>query len=318
MERREDYVGKSGSKLDISQSISKVDKRGFTRKFPPVNILDNIRGQVTIFIIIGILIAVGVIIMFIFQNDLGISTRYGANPTKFIKDCVEKDLIFSVENIISTGGVYYSGSNDNQFMTLDGLKLSVLCSTDTPKTSCVNNHPLLREEVERTLEQTFTPKINSCFDKLRKQYANADVFFENFEFKLSLKKDFVFSRLRNVMTITREEESEVYSNFDFSFDSNLYNFIDLSNVIVTAESSCVCGANIINGQSDFTNPFLTTGPNSNCDADLQKLTVNYPTYLFTRNRLITGEKIYTITSLLPPTQNFSFVVKNCFGGNYAA
>lgn len=276
------------------------------------------RGQVTIFIIAGILIVVAIIFVFIFQNELGISTRYSANPSKFIEDCVEEDLKIAVENVISTGGVYYSGSNNDYFMDVNGSKIAILCWANQSRTPCINTHPLLSEETRLTLETVFTPKVKACFNKLKKDYPNADISFGDLEFELSLEKDFVLVKLRNPLTFTSGEESESFSNFDFSFSSRIYDFLELANLIVTTESSCSCTSSgrgiTINVaiSATNTNPFLTSGPNTRCDADLAALALSYPKYLFERTTLPSGEKIYTIISNEPPAQNFSFVVRNCF------
>jgi hypothetical protein len=275
------------------------------------------RGQVTIFIIISVLIVVAVILVFIFQNELGISTRYSANPSKFITDCIEKDLASEVENVISTGGVYYSGSNSDQFKDINGSKLAILCWTNKSRTSCTNTHPLLTEETILALEKVFTPKVNACFNKLKKDYPNIEITTGNLDFELDLQKDFVFVKMRNDVTMTKGEESEFFNNFDFSFNSRIYNFLELANLIVTAESSCICtssgsGRTVnVAVSATNTNPFLTSGPNTQCDVDLVALAITYPNYLFERNVLASGEKKYTITSNEPPVQNFSFVVRNC-------
>ncbi len=275
------------------------------------------KGQVTIFIIVGVLIVVAIILVFIFQNELGISTRYSANPSKFIEDCVEEDLNIAVENIIATGGVYYLGSNNDQFMDINGSKIAILCWANKSRTSCVNTHPLLSEETRLTLEQVFIPKVRACFSKLKKDYPNVDITTGDSEFELSLEKGFVLVKMRNQITLTSGEESESFNNFDFSFSSRIYDFLELANLIVTIESSCSCGSSgsgrIVNVavSATNTNPFLTSGPNTQCDADLAALALSYPEYLFERNALTSGEKIYTIISNEPPAQNFSFVVRNC-------
>jgi len=276
------------------------------------------RGQVTIFIIVGILIIVAVILIFIFQNKLGISTRYSANPSKFIEDCVEKDLNIAVEGVIATGGVYYSGSNNDYFMDINGSKIAILCWANQSRTSCINTHPLLSEETRLALENVFTPKVKACFNKLKKEYPNVEITTGDLEFDISIVKGAILVRLRNPVTFTFGEESESFNNFDFSFSSRIYDFLELANLIVTAESSCSCtssGSGItmnVAVSTTNTNPFLTSGPNTKCDADLAALALSHPEYLFERTTLPSGEKIYTIISNEPPAQNFSFVVRNCY------
>ncbi|MEI7718641.1 MAG: hypothetical protein WCI72_02145 [archaeon] len=286
----------------------------------------NSRGQVTIFIIIGLLIVIGIILIFIFQNELGISTRLSLNPTKVIETCAKENIEPIIESIISTGGVYYNGSNNNQFLITNSSKLAVLCKASVFGTSCTNTHPLISEEIRYDIKKALTSKLNSCFTKLKNSYPNAEIAGGNLEWDISIDQDQINVKLRKQVSISSGEESNSFDNFDFTLNSKMYTFVELANVIVNTESSCNCngqsfasstnssGTILYMAANGTNNPFLVAKPNVNCDVNLAQMNKNYPNYVFTRVTVGNGEKIYTITSLAPPVQNFSFVVQNCIAG----
>jgi len=71
MEREEKNSGRFNSKGSHRDPLPKIDfnSRGSAQGSSPINILNNKRGQVTIFIIIGIIIIATIVLVFIFQNN---------------------------------------------------------------------------------------------------------------------------------------------------------------------------------------------------------------------------------------------------------
>lgn len=285
----------------------------------------NKMGQVTIFIIVGILIVAAIVSVFIFQNKLGISTRFGTNPTTFIETCARDNIEPMVESIISTGGVYYSGSNNEQFLVKNDSKFAILCTTNASETSCTNTHPLIIDEIQYEIKRELISKINSCFTQLKKKYPNVEISEGELEFSVELVRDTVLVKIRKPLTFISGEDSNSFNNFDINLNSKVYNFVELTNLIVNAESSCNCNTKTATSgnandsilymdANGTTNPFFVSKPSANCDVNLAQLNKNYPDYIFTRVITDNSEKIYTIESLVSPEQNFSFVVKNCVPG----
>ena len=289
-------------------------------------VLKNKKAQVTIFVIIGILLIVAIILYFIFSNDINISTRLNSNPASFIEKCAQEGINPLVENVIMHGGVYYSGFNDNQFKINNGTEMAILCKTNASGSSCINQHPLLPEEIKYDLEKVVRTKLNECFLKLKKNYPSSSISEGDLKVGIDLVDGNVIISIDKPLTITSGEESNSFENFDLTLNSNINNFVELANVIVNTESSCDCNKRSLFGNSSngslviympangTVNPFLSVKPNANCDVDLAQMNKLYPNFVFTRTTFNNGEKIYTITSTTPPIQNFSFVVINCISG----
>jgi hypothetical protein len=279
------------------------------------------RGQVTIFIVVGILIVVAIVLIFIFQSKLETIISGSPNPTQFIQNCVKDDLELAFENIIASGGVYYSNSNPEQFYLINNTRYAILCTTNASRTSCINQHPLLINEAQQTIRQEIISEVEGCFNQLRKKYPAAEISIGELTFDVELKENLVSVSINRPLSINSGEDSNLIEDFSFYINSKIYNFLDIASVIVNTESGCNCVNNLFTSNNSntiympangTTNPFLS--PRSGCDADLSKMKKQYPNYAFNRVNIGSGEKVYTITSLVEPVQNFSFYIKNCFTG----
>ncbi len=276
----------------------------------------NKLGQVTIFIIVGILVFVGIILVFIFQNELGITPRINTNPTIFIENCAKEAINPMLDSIISTGGIYYTGTNKNEFLDIKGISYSLLCTTNLTETSCVSTHPLIVTEIENLMTTSLKSKVDSCFNQYKNKFPNLEITSGVLEFSLKLEKGFLSVKIRKPLTISDGETANSFENFDTNINSNLFDFLKLANDIVNTESSCNCNFDLSPEMKEPTNdPFSTVIPGIvNCDVDLAKISINYPSYLFYRTNLNnSGQKIYTIgINGDNYSEKFDFAVINCF------
>ena len=275
----------------------------------------NKLGQVTIYIIIGILVFVSIILVFVFQNELGITTRVNTDPHIFIERCAQEAINPMLNSILSTGGIYYTGTNKNEFLNVNGTSFSLLCITNKTETSCVNTHPMLITEIENLMTSSLKSKVDSCFSQYKNKFPNLQITSGALDFSLKLQKGFVFVKIKKPLTLDNGEASTYFEDFDFNINSNLFDFLVLANNIINTEASCICQYSLSSDIKEPTSdPFATVIPGIvNCDADLAKLSINYPTYLFYRTNLnISGQKIYTIgINGENYSDTFSFAVINC-------
>lgn len=276
----------------------------------------NKLGQVTIYIIIGILVFVSIILVFIFQNELGITPRTDTNPNIFIENCAKEAIKPMLESILSTGGIYYTGTNKNEFLDVNGTSFSLLCTTNITNTVCVNTHPLIITEIETLMTSSLKSKVDSCFSQYKNKFPNLQVTSGVLDFSLKLQKGFLSVKIRKPLTISDGETSNYFEDFDININSNLFDFLVLANNIVNTEASCSCKFGLSSEIKEPTSdPFATIIPEIvNCDADLTKLSNNYPSYLFYRINLNnSGQKIYTIQiNGEDYSDKFNFAVINCF------
>ncbi len=101
------------------------------------------RGQVTIFIIIGIIIVAAAFLIYFFypqiKSTIGIQEK---NPLSFIQSCIEDDIKDAAAQVSLRGG---SIAPENYIM-YDDNKVEYLCYTEEFYANCVVQQPMLLEE----------------------------------------------------------------------------------------------------------------------------------------------------------------------------
>ena len=131
--------------------------------------LNNMRakkGQVAIFIIIGIVI-VSIFIWFVVKPRLPASFG-GAeiNPSAFMRECLKQDLAETAEKISLHGGLF----TPTHYVTYKGEQIQYLCYTAEDYKPCVVQQPLLVKKVSDEIKAQVEPKARACMDSLNAYY----------------------------------------------------------------------------------------------------------------------------------------------------
>ena len=193
------------------------------------------RGQLTIFIIIGIvIIAVAVLIYFIVPKTQTGAVFDSKNPNGFIQNCLEKTIQDSVEKISLQGG-----SADPEFYDMyQGQRVEYLCYTAENYATCVVQRPLLQEHFETEVEKDISTEVQSCFNSLMENYQN-----EGYMTNLEKGKTLVFLLPNKVLVnfsgyvlnVSKTETSR-YNSFSVVLNNNLYELVNIATSIIDWES----------------------------------------------------------------------------------
>lgn len=117
----------------------------------------NREGQVTIFVIIGLIIIVGVAIFFIWiRPDLNIQ---GGRVEGF-EGCVIDAAQQSLQKLEKTAGFLDS----EFFYTYKGDPFPYLCYTNLFYSTCVVQKPFLKQHFEENLKKSLRDEIDLCYD----------------------------------------------------------------------------------------------------------------------------------------------------------
>lgn len=194
----------------------------------------NKRGQVTIFVIIGIVLIIAGILIYSFIPNLKITkTTMDENPKLFIKNCLEEDFQILIEQISLNGGKL----NPEFYHSYYGNKVQMLCSTATYYELCVIQEPAIHYSVEQEINLGIENKVNSCFDELvsslEKKGYNVNLEKENLSTTLLPEK--ILLDINNTLTISKRD-SKIFTDFDLYFESNLYELLGIAQSIVEYES----------------------------------------------------------------------------------
>ncbi len=210
------------------------------------------RGQVTIFIILGLII-VGTAALVYFLYPTIKSTFIGiTDPQGFIQSCVQDNIASTIRNLSVQGGAispknyfpYYNDwsdlNNGNQLKKIYGAglyRVEYLCYVNQYYLPCVMQQPLLQAYIENEIKNKVQQTADSCFSNLQKNYKNRG--FSVDSIKGNTFVDILPSRVvitfNNKLTLTKDT-TQRYENFTVLINSDFYDLISIASNILNWET----------------------------------------------------------------------------------
>ncbi|MFH1823202.1 MAG: hypothetical protein ABH817_00590 [archaeon] len=205
----------------------------------------NKRGQVTIFIIIGIaIVIIGIILFFVMRPSGTPELSKDINPNEYLSECVFGKVEPYVKLISERGGYlepefFIMHEKENEL-----IKVQYLCYASGSYTNCTNQRPMLREFIEEQLiENTHATVKEKCIDKFR-QYAEENGFevqlsqFDKEDYEILTEFSQIKINLRLDITITKGTATKNFKNFEFVKDSYFGGQIIVAEEVVNDETHC--------------------------------------------------------------------------------
>ena len=137
----------------------------------------NRKGQVTIFVIIAVLIVAVILVLVSLGGEDIITPFVGReiSPGSFIEDCTEDAVSDVLDVMIPQGGFI----QPETYKVYNDINVVYLCLEKGNFRPCVNQHPLLLNEISLELKNNITPVINDCYldmkDELEKRQNEVDI-----------------------------------------------------------------------------------------------------------------------------------------------
>ncbi|MDD5699729.1 MAG: hypothetical protein PHH00_00855 [Candidatus Nanoarchaeia archaeon] len=255
-----------------------MNKRGRDRSFSPCNFFPkNRRGQITIFIILG-LIVVGAAVLVYFLYPQIKSTFFGTtDPSGFIQTCMEDKIKETVQKISLQGGSVSPGLSFPYYNEeLNKLyHVEYLCYTNKYQQPCVMQQPLLQGHMINEIKTEIGPIAAECFRQLKESYERRGYSANLIEGStvVDILPDRVVVTFNKEFTITKGE-SQRYEQFSVLVNNNLYELSAIANSILNWESNPDYG-----------------------DAPTQIYMANYHNLIVEKKEQTDGTKVYILTDL---------------------
>lgn len=219
-----------------------MKKRGRNRSFSLCNFLPkNNRGQVTIFIIIGIVIVSVVSIFFLIRAGIfpNVGEKLEENPNSFLESCLEDSVKEGIRIISSQGGYVNNQLNKTfKFSDEDDFSdISYLCYTNEDYNPCVNQEPMLIQHLKNEIKNYIFNDVEDCLDSLilslENQGLNTEIVNNGFEIELEENK--VNININSELTLTKTGETTKYENFKVIIPSKFYDMALVTGEIINKE-----------------------------------------------------------------------------------
>jgi hypothetical protein len=198
-------------------------------------VMKNKSGQVTIFIIIGIIIVAASILIYQFypglKSTLGIEE---STPQSYIQLCVEEKLIETVDLVSSQGG----SINPGNYNLYQNEKIEYLCYTEEFYAPCVVQQPMLKTHIETEIQNEIEDTVDECFNLLGESYVGKgyNINLQPGTKELELLPQKISGTFNYTFTITKGEDVQKYDSFSIAMNNNIYELVAIANSIIEWET----------------------------------------------------------------------------------
>jgi len=204
----------------------------------------NKRGQVTIFIIIGILLVAGVVLFFVIRGSPGpdqqISDLGATNPNSFLKSCVNDNIRNSIRTLGNQGGYFHNPLNETYtYPNEPTWEVSYLCYDGGINKPCNVIQPTLINHLQVLISETVEDDLDNCYENLIGTYkAEGYKVNDNYGgFELKLIEDEIKVELVNTkVSLSKNDQSTTQKKFTFSIPTQFFDISWVANEIVSQES----------------------------------------------------------------------------------
>lgn len=247
------------------------------------------KGQVTIFIIIGIVIVSAVVLFFVIQGGVkipGIGTGE-KNPNSFLESCLEDSIKEATRTLSLHGGYIEPELYKNfKFENEDPMKIGYLCYTPEDYIQCVNQEPMLIKHLKEEIYDYIYDDVKNCFNSLTSSldsqgYA-VDTNYRNFE--IDLNDNDIIVNIDAEVTLTKSGETTTQENFEVAVQSKFYELVSVAQEIVNKETI-------------------------NCEFNVADIG-SYPEFDINKHKTADSSIIYTIKHE-DSDEEFRFAVRGC-------
>ena len=193
------------------------------------------RGQVTLFIIVGILIVGGILLFFSLVKDgADVISPIDFGPRDFVVSCVEDVVEASIDRVMENGGEIVP----SQSILYRDEEWNYLCYQADYYQGCYNTHPMLELQIEREIERDTSVAVQGCFNLMRDDFEDrgVDVELGSTNYSVDLLPGFVRIGLNKDVDISSESGGQSFDDFGFNVQTPIYDLVRVSREIVNSES----------------------------------------------------------------------------------
>jgi hypothetical protein len=195
----------------------------------------NNKAQVTIFIIVGAVIVVGILaVVLLAGKEPEVLRPSDLGPRDIVRSCVSDALSESIEKMLKNGGEI----SPSQAISYQGSEWNYLCYQADYYQGCYNTHPMLEMQIESEIRKDIQTDLLGCFNVMREDFENRgyDVSGGSHEYSIDLLPGNVRIDITKNIEISDESGTKKFDDFGFEVASPIYDLVRISREIVNGES----------------------------------------------------------------------------------
>jgi hypothetical protein len=206
-------------------------------------------GQVTIFIIVGIIIVSAIGLFFLLSPSVNISSKNLDDPRGYISRCGESATQDALDNIFA--GYGYSALDTNYYL-YGGENIPYLCKASEFYIPCTPQDPMFVGRIKNEIRDYVTPEIEKCFSGLENglESTGYNVVVGDMEIVFDLREMGIQINIVKDIAASRDGVSEAYNNYKVEVLSPIMKLGNLAQTIVNFEST-LCEFNHVNWMREY-------------------------------------------------------------------
>jgi len=196
--------------------------------------MSNKKGQIAIWIILGVAIVVVVLLLFVSLRKPTTPEIKIMSVQESIDGCVKKAVNDVADEMISHGG-FVNPLNGRMY---NGNAVAFLCASRTLYKPCINQHPMLLNEMKNEIINYTKDKIESCFDSVKQQVEkeNGKIELGNMDLGIDFAPGRIEVMINRDVKIVKNEQTENINKFSIEVISPLYDLTNVAIVISNEEA----------------------------------------------------------------------------------
>ena len=181
------------------------------------------RGQITIFVIIGLGIIFAIILYFVLSGkfDIKPTTLTFPNTNEDIRKCVEDTLKDSVEVMLPQGGYV----NPSLYKLYQDSKVAFLCYSVNYYARCQMQEPNYISRLASEIKLYSQNKIEDCFYAAKKNYEGKSfkVILNKSGMEIKFNSKEIIVKINKEMQLEKSGKKENFNNFEYKVSSPIFN-----------------------------------------------------------------------------------------------
>jgi hypothetical protein len=204
-----------------------------------INYYAGKKGQITMFILIGIIIVVAIVLMFLFYKNRMIEPLINIEsyPEKNIGECFIEVVEGATEKVLEANGYLHSTPEVN--LSYMNITVPYLCYTDINYDRCKVNEPFFIRHIEGEIKKEAEDGIEKCFNDLKRDISSKgyEINIENTEnYSLALLPNEINVIVKKKVVIKKEGVYDEFEAFETKIKSPVYEMALISQEITNQES----------------------------------------------------------------------------------
>ena len=198
--------------------------------------IESKRGQMTIWIIIAMVLVLAIVLFFLLRGEITpkVGEKIEENPKSYIASCVKKNVEEAVEIMLPQGG-FISPEHTKRYKNIN---VSYLCYNSGSYLPCVNEHPMLLNEIRNEIKNYIEPRIEQCFQDYKQEMIarNIDIGMMNMEMIIELGPERIFVEINRRITIGQKDNNYAVNDFDAEVINPAYDLARVAMEIASQEA----------------------------------------------------------------------------------